>query len=365
MTSCGDLAEKVALRLAGHAGGAPGEAEIAQLIRAEAGGVISDVEVLQVLRQLRNDTTGVGALEPVLAIPGVTDVVVNGPEEVWFDRGNGMERATARFESEQQVRKLATRLITSTGRRLDDAACFADARIARSDGSSIRVHAVLSPPAERGTKISLRVLRQARLSLEELQARGTISEEALGKLREIVEKRRSFLVIGGTGSGKTTLLSALLAHASEKERLLIIEDTAELNPVHPHVLTMVTRAKNTEGQGEVSMSELLKQALRMRPDRIILGEIRGAEVIDLLAALNTGHEGCAGTIHANSIEEVPARLEALAALGGMERGALHAQLAAARPMVLAMRRVGGVRSLHQIGELSGTPLQIRILWEEK
>lgn len=335
---------------------------LAAVVREEAGGIISDADVLDVLRRLRHDTTGIGPLEQLLAIDGITDVLVNGPDDVWFDRGHGLERAGISFPDDAAVRRLAVRVLASCGRRLDDAQSFADGRVIRADGANLRVHAMLAPPSEAGTLISLRVLKQSRVSLSGLVATGTFDEEAADLLRAVVAQRRSFLIVGGTGSGKTTLLAAMLADVDKRERIICIEDTAELNPEHPHVLTLVTRAVNTEGQGEITMADLLKQSLRMRPDRIIVGEIRGAEVVELLAALNTGHEGCAGTIHANSLEEVPARLEALAALGGMSRTALHAQAQAANPLVLVMRKVRGRRQLAQIGELGRLDGPPRVLW---
>ena len=337
---------------------------VAHTIRAEAGGIMSDVEVLSVLRKLRHDSVGVGPLEQVLSLPGVTDVLVNGTQGVWFDRGRGLEPADIGFASEQEVRQLATRLLVSAGRRLDDTQCFADGQLSRDDGSSVRVHAILSPPAQGGTCISLRVLRHAVTSLETLCERGTMSEPTKACLQQLVAARRSFLVIGGTGSGKTTLLAALLGEVSHRQRIICIEDTAELRPNHPHILGLVSRGTNTEGKGAITMADLLKQSLRMRPDRIVVGEIRGAEVIDLLAALNTGHDGCAGTVHANSLLEVPARLEALAARGNMGRDQLMSQLAAAKPVVLAMRRqADGRRVLHQIGVLSGIPTAVTVLWD--
>lgn len=333
---------------------------IAHTIRAEAGGVISDVEVLAVLRKLRHDSVGVGVLEQVLAIPGVTDVLVNGTDGVWFDRGQGLEKTDVAFPDDKEVRQLATRLLTSAGRRLDDTQCFADGQLARDDGSSVRVHAILSPPAHT-TCLSLRVLRHAITSLDTLQGRGTLNAPTTACLKELIKARRSFLVIGGTGSGKTTLLAALLGEVSHDQRIICIEDTAELKPHHPHILNLVSRGTNTEGKGAITMADLLKQSLRMRPDRIVVGEIRGIEVIDLLAALNTGHDGCAGTVHANSLLEVPARLEALAARGGMSHDQLMSQLAAAKPVVLAMKRQANTRILHQIGVLTGT--DVTVLWD--
>lgn len=357
-----DLFEKVQRRLVDSPAGAD-PAAIVRLIREEAG-VISDVDVLDLLRRLRHDSTGVGPLEPVLSTEGITDIVVNGPDEVWFDRGRGLERADVSFDDDAAVRQLATRLATSCGRRLDDAQPFADGRLTRDDGSIIRLHALLAPPSARHTCLSLRVLRQATTTLDELVARGTVSEGIAAVLRGIVRHRRAFLVVGGTGTGKTTLLAALLAEVGPQERIVCIEDTAELQPRHPHVLNLVARGRNVEGSGEITMADLLRQALRMRPDRIIVGEIRGAEVVDLLAALNTGHEGGAGTIHANALAEVPARMEALAALGGMTRTALHSQLAAAMDVVIVMRRGNdGHRRVHQLGLLRGNPVKAHPVWD--
>ncbi|GGG73507.1 TadA family conjugal transfer-associated ATPase [Corynebacterium pelargi] len=338
---------------------------LASLVREVSGGVISNVDVVNVLRALRHESTGVGPLEQVLAIHGVTDVLVHGCHGVWFDRGRGLEKSQVRFSDDAEVRRLATRLLVAAGRRLDDAQCFADGRIPRADGSALRVHAVLSPPAETGTCLSLRVLRQAATSLEALEAGGTFQPGVAECLRQLIAVRKSMLIIGGTGSGKTTLLGALLAQVDPRERIIGIEDTAELRPDHPHFVSLVSKTHNTEGKGEVRMEQLLRQALRMRPDRIVLGEIRGAEVVDLLAALNTGHDGCAGTVHANTVEEVPARLEALGALGGLDQHALHSQLSAAAPVVLAMKRTAHGRSLHQIGILRGNPVEVAVLWDAR
>ena len=294
---------------------------LARRIRQEAG-VISDVDVLDLLQRLRHDSVGLGLLEPVLSLPGLTDVVVNGPDSCFVDCGQGLQPRDIGFADDAEVRQLATRLAAVAGVRLDDAQPFADGRLTRPDGTRIRLHALLAPPSASGTCISLRVLRQAQTSLEELIANGSIDSSLEHVLRAVVECRASFLVTGGTGSGKTTLLAALLGCVPVTERLLIIEDTPELSPNHPHVVTLVSRRANAEGRGEISMSLLLRQALRMRPDRIVVGEIRGAEVVELLAALNTGHDGGAGTVHANSVDEVPARMEALAALGGLDRVAL-------------------------------------------
>lgn len=339
--------------------------QLAAVVREEAG-VISDVDVLAVLRRLRHDSTGVGLLEPIVATEGVTDVLVNGPNEVWFDRGHGLERSSLYFSSPAELRQLATRLALASGGRLDDAQPYADGRLLRPDGSQLRIHAVLSPPAEQGTCLSLRVLRQSHLSLLSLVQGGTMSPQTARFLQDIVAARRAFLIIGGTGSGKTTLLAALLAEVPERERIICIEDTTELHPPHPHVINLSARHANVDNRGAISMSDLLRQALRMRPDRIVVGEIRGAEVVDLLAALNTGHEGGAGTVHANSLKEVPARMEALAALGGLDRAALHSQLGAAVDVLIHVRRgADGKRQVHEIGLLHGNPVEVQLLWDSE
>lgn len=339
--------------------------QLAAVVREEAG-VISDVDVLAVLRRLRHDSTGVGLLEPIVAIEGVTDVLVNGPNQVWFDRGQGLERSSLYFSSPAELRQLATRLALASGGRLDDAQPYADGRLLRPDGSQLRIHAVLSPPAEQGTCLSLRVLRQSHLSLVSLIQGGTMSAQIARFLQDIVAARRAFLIIGGTGSGKTTLLAALLAEVPEQERIICIEDTTELHPPHPHVINLSARHANVDNRGAISMSDLLRQALRMRPDRIVVGEIRGAEVVDLLAALNTGHEGGAGTVHANSLKEVPARMEALAALGGLDRAALHSQLGAAVDVLIHVRRgADGKRQVHEIGLLHGNPVEVELLWDSE
>lgn len=357
-----DLIARVQRRLADEPG-TPDPARVAAIIREEAV-VISDIGVLDIMRTLRDHTTGAGPLEQLLHDASVTDICVNGPDQVFVDSGRGLKRTNLTFSSEAEVRRLATRLAAGCGRRLDDARPFCDGHITREDGTLLRFHALLAPTAQAGTCISLRVLRTASATLDELVAKQSVDEERAGVLRGIVEKRKAFVVVGGTGSGKTTLLSALLAEVDPAERIIAIEDTLELTPNHGHVVNLTTRGANAEGAGEITIADLVRQSLRMRPDRIVVGEIRGAEVIDLLAALNTGHDGGAGTLHANSIHEVVARFEALAALGGMSRDALHTQLAAAIDVVIVVRRrPDGTRYLHQIGVLEGEPLRAKVVWD--
>ena len=314
----------------------PGELSpqrVAAALRAR-GRPVGDATVLAVHAALSQEVCGAGPLEPLLRLPGVTDVLVNGPHEVWIDRGAGLEPTEVAFRDEEAVRRLAQRLAARGGRRLDDASPFVDVRL----GDGTRFHAVLAPVARSGTVISLRVPRARVFSLAELVACGTLTDAAASLVSRIVARRLAFLVSGGTGSGKTTLLSSLLSLVDPQHRLVLVEDASELRPQHPHVVALEARPANIEGSGLVTVRDLVRQALRMRPDRLVVGEVRGAEVVDLLAALNTGHEGGCGTIHANSAADVPARVEALAAAAGLDRTAVHSQFASAVDVVLHLAR---------------------------
>ena len=339
----GDLVDRVREHLA-RTGAPLTPAVVAQALR-DHGRPVGDATVLAVHDLLRQDVLGAGPLEPLLRLPGVTDVLVNGAEAVYVDRGEGLELTSTRFGDDGAVRRLAQRLAGSVGRRLDDATPFVDLRL--PDGT--RFHAVLAPLARPGTLISLRVPRARVFSLEELVDLGTLSPEAAELLQRLVAARVAFLVSGGTGSGKTTVLSALLSLVDPGHRMVVVEDASELRPDHPHVVALEGRPPNIEGAGAVEVRTLVRQALRMRPDRLVVGEVRGAEVVDLLAALNTGHEGGCGTLHANSALDVPARVEALALAAGLGREAAHSQLASAVDLVLHLARgTDGVRRLRQV-----------------
>jgi pilus assembly protein CpaF len=327
-----ELLDAVRLRLAAS-GDEPTPAGVAAALRAQ-GRLLGDTEVLGVVTALRSEIVGAGPLEPLLAEPEVTDVLVNGPDEVWVDRGVGLERTGVRFKDAAAVRRLAQRLATSAGRRLDDARPWVDARL--PDGT--RLHAVLPPVVVGAPCLSLRVVRTRAFTLDELIAAGSMDPATASVLRAVLDARLSFVVSGGTGCGKTTLLSCLLGLVAPGERIVLAEDSAELRPRHPHVVRLETRPANQEGMGLVTLRDLVRQALRMRPDRLVVGEVRGPEVTDLLAALNTGHEGGCGTVHANAAGDVPARLEALGSTAGLDRGALHSQLAAALSVVVHLAR---------------------------
>jgi pilus assembly protein CpaF len=330
-------------------GGDVTPARVAGVVRS-AGMVLGDEGLLEVVDVLRAELVGVGPLEPLVRDPDVTDVLVNGGAGVWVDRGRGVERVRVDMGGEAAVRALATRLAAAAGRRLDDAAPFVDARLP----GGVRLHVALPPLVEGGTHISLRIPARRALGLDELVARGTVPAAWVGVLRAVVAERRAFVVSGGTGAGKTTVLGALLGLVPPAERIVVVEDCAEVRVEHPHVVRLESRAANVEGRGAVTMTDLVRQALRMRPDRLVVGEVRGAEVRELLAALNTGHEGGCGTLHANAATEVPARLEALGALAGLDRDAVHAQVAGAIHLVLHLRRRGGARRLVQIGVVERT-----------
>ena len=341
------LLERVRRRVA-EVGLPPTAALVAAALREEGGGLRGDAA--QVLRALQSEIVGAGPLEELLSDPAVTDVLVNGPEQVWVDRGAGLERTDVRFADDSAVRRLAARLAAPSGRRLDDAQPWVDARLP----GGVRLHAVLPPVAPGGTCLSLRIARARVFTLPELVQAGSLPLDGATLLARLVSCRAAFLITGGTGTGKTTLLTALLSLVDPGDRLLLVEDAGELSPAHPHVVRLEARPPNLEGAGAVTLRDLVRQALRMRPDRLVVGEVRGAEVVDLLAALNTGHEGGCGTLHANSAADVPARLEALAAVAGLRRDALHSQLASGLRVVvhLARDRVTGRRRVAEVCLLS-------------
>ena len=275
-----------------------------------------------------------GPLAPFLQDPSVTDVLVNGPGPVWVDRGSGVRRTSVVIGEERALRRLAQRLVAACGRRLDDAMPHADARL--PDGT--RLHAVLPPVSPQGTCLSLRVPPRRTFALADLVAAGSVPSAGAELLQRLVHARLPFLVTGGTGTGKTTILSTLLSLVPQGERIVLVEDAAELRPDHPHVVRLEARTANAEGAGSVDLAVLVRQALRMRPDRLVVGEVRGEEVRELLSALNTGHEGGCGTVHANRAEHLPARIEALASVAGLPRAAAHSQLAAAVDAVVHLAR---------------------------
>lgn len=321
-----------ALLMASTAGEALDEA----IMRLKAPGKgIGDVG--SALEELDARLNGLGeVLAPLLRLPGITDILVNSTR-VWVDCGQGVEPIDDGFSSEEEVRALAITMAAICGKRLDDAVPIVDGILPMG----VRVHAVIPPLSGEGTIISLRIPARGGLTLEQMRKGASIDDTTQQILSRMLEVRCNVLISGATGSGKTTLLSALLSSISVNERLICIEEISELHPAHPHVVHLQARQANTQGRGEVSLSELVRAAMRMRPDRIILGECRGGEVRDIMSALNTGHRGSFATIHANTPAEVPARLSALGALVGMSAEATHVQAHAAFDLVVHMERSVG------------------------
>ena len=336
-------------------------ANVVRALRSE-GLVLDEAALMGVVAQVRRELIGAGPLEELLNESEVTDVLVTSAGEVWTDRGHGLQSRGILFHDEGHVRRIATRLASWAGRRLDEASPYVDARLP----TGARLHCVIPPISTDGTCLSLRIPRKAGMSIQDLQSAGTIDERSAGILSDLITRKASFIVTGGTGSGKTTILGAMLALVPTDERIVLVEDTAELRPDHPHVVRLQSRPANIEGAGLITMRDLVRQSLRMRPDRLVVGEVRGPEVVDLLMALNTGHEGGCGTLHANSPQDLPARIEALGLTAGVHREAVHALLASAVDAVVHVsRRRDGSRvidGIHGLVERNGLittePLQL-------
>jgi pilus assembly protein CpaF len=296
--------------------------------------------------------SGLGPLDPLLSDDSINEIMVNGPDEVFVERRGQLELVGARFDSKDALRELIVRIATDVGRSVDERRPLLDARL--RDGS--RVNAVLAPLAVRGPYLTVRRFPSRRLSGEELVANGSLSASMLAFLRAAVAARLSILVSGGTGSGKTTLLAALCGFIGSNERVVTIEDAAELRLPLRHVLPLESRPADASGEGEVTIRDLVRNALRMRPDRIVVGEVRGAEALDMLQAMNTGHEGSLSTIHANSPREALQRLETLVLFAGTElpQRAIREQIVGAIPLLVHVERLtGGKRRVTSVEELTG------------
>ena len=306
------------------------------------------------LRELiLREAVGLGPLEELLTDPAVEEVMVNGHDRVYVERGGRIERADVRFPSEQALRDAIERILTPLGRRVDELSPMVDARL--EDGS--RVHVVIPPLAVDGPSLSIRRFSAVRPGPRELVELGTLTNELHDELAAAVGARRSILVSGGTGSGKTTLLNALSAFIDETERVVTIEDAAELRLRQPHVVRLESRPANVEGRGLVTIRDLLRGALRMRPDRIVIGEVRGGEALDLLMALNTGHEGALSTVHANSPEDALRRVETLALMAGvgLPHEAIREQLGRGLDLVVHLARLSdGSRRVVEVAEVVRT-----------
>jgi pilus assembly protein CpaF len=379
--AAGGLVERVQRRLASAgpvAGGAGGlRSAVAGALREE-GVLLPPTSLAATVRAISDELTGLGPLAPLLADPTVTDVLVNGPSQVWVERDGGIQRTPVRFGSSAAVAALIQRVIAPLGLRVDEARPWVDARLPGGE----RFHAVLPPLAPDGPLVTIRTFARRRLQLDDLIQRGSL-DAATGLLLEaMVAAGVAIAVSGATGTGKTTLLDVLAAAVPAHERVVTIEDAAELNLPGPHVVRLEARPPNVEGRGEVALRELVRNALRMRPDRIVVGEVRGAEVLDMLQAANTGHRGLLTTLHAGGPEEVPARLEAMAlaapgaaldvvrrliaggigAVVHLERGPAGRRVAAVaelvagddgQPRAVPLRSAGPALGLHATGRVPG------------
>lgn len=346
----------------GHAPDLALEDAVRAIVEEEAA-VLSRQRRDQIAALILRDIVGLGPLEELLEDASVEEVMVNGHERVYVERRGTLERTAVSFESEEALRDAIERILAPVGRRVDELSPMVDARLA--DGS--RVNVVIPPLAVDGPALSVRRFTAARPDPDELLAVGTLTPDLAELLENGVRSRRSLLVSGGTGSGKTTLLNALSGWIDPGERIVTIEDAAELRLRQPHVVRLESRPASVEGRGEVTIRDLLRNALRMRPDRIVIGEVRGGEALDLLTALNTGHEGALSTVHANSPEDAVRRLETLALMAGvgLPHAAVRDQLARGLDLVIHMSRVaGGGRQVSEVAEVrrGAGSVAVRELW---
>jgi pilus assembly protein CpaF len=334
---------------AGRAPAAELPVEVRRLVEEEAALLGAEDRVAVEARIVR-DTVGLGPLEDLLADSAVEEVMVNGPSSVYVERGGRIEPAGVRFGDEEELRNAIERILAPLGRRIDELSPMVDARLA--DGS--RVNVVIPPLAIDGPALSIRRFGAQRPGPRELVELGTLTGDQCKLLGEAVARRRSVLISGGTGSGKTTLLNALSSFIAGGERVVTIEDAAELRLQQPHVVRLESRPASVEGRGEVTVRDLLRNALRMRPDRIVIGEVRGAEALDLLTALNTGHDGALSTVHANSPVDALGRLETLALMAGvgLPHGAIAEQVQRGIDLVVHLERgPDGARRVVDIAEV--------------
>lgn len=326
--------------------------EIVAETLAERKITLNKAEQMQLVDLLLDDMLGFGPLEPLLADERVTDIMVNGPDKVYVERDGKLERTDVRFRNHDHVMNICTRIVSFVGRRVDESSPLVDARL--PDGS--RVNIIIPPLAIDGASISIRKFSEKKITLDVMARQQNMSEAMCRVLKIAARSRLNILISGGTGSGKTTLLNALSQMIDSGERIVTIEDAAELQLQQPHVVRLETRPPNLEGQGEITMRDLVKNALRMRPDRIILGEVRGSEAVDMLQAMNTGHDGSLGTIHANNPREALTRLENMISMAGINlpAKASRAQIASAIHMIVQVQRMrDGMRRITHITEVVG------------
>jgi pilus assembly protein CpaF len=341
------------------------KSEIDEQLRQEVALSHDDRERLS--GEIADDIFGYGPLERLLADPSISEIMVNGPHEIWIERQGRLSETTLRFTDASHLRRIITKMVGQVGRRIDESSPLVDARL--PDGS--RVNAVIPPLSLSGPLLTIRKFRQDRFDIAELVQLGTFSEEGADFLTRCIQAELNILVSGGTGSGKTTLLNALSAAVPDRDRIVTIEDAAELRLSQQHVLRLEARPKNIEGEGEITIRDLVRNSLRMRPDRIIVGEVRGAEALDMLQAMNTGHEGSLSTVHANSPRDALNRLETMVLMAGYELPlrAIRQHVSAALDLIVHLDRMDdGSRRVTEVSEvqrMEGEMITLQKLFEFK
>lgn len=331
------------------------ETEIGELVHeqlAQQKHALNHEERKQLVSDILDELLGLGPLEPLLEDNTITDILVNGPEVVFVERKGVLERVETRFKDERHLLRIIQKIVSAVGRRVDESSPFVDARL--PDGS--RVNAIVPPLAVDGSLLSIRKFAKIPINMEKLSELGSVPTQIAEVLKGVVRARRNVLISGGTGSGKTTLLNAMSAFIDERERIVTIEDSAELQLQQSHVARLETRPPNIEGKGEVNQRDLVKNALRMRPDRIILGEVRSGEAFDMLQAMNTGHDGSMTTVHANTPRDALSRIEQMIGMSGIDISprSARAQIASALNVVIQIGRLSdGRRRLLSLSEIVG------------
>jgi pilus assembly protein CpaF len=336
------------------------ESDLKERLQGEVG--LSREDRDRLLAEIADDVVGYGPLERLLADESVSEIMVNGAHEIWVERQGRLYETTMRFTDDSHLRRIINKMVAQVGRRIDDSSPMVDARL--PDGS--RVNAVIAPLSLSGPLLTIRKFSKKRFDMEELVRIGTLSLETVDFLRRCVEAELNVLISGGTGAGKTTLLNALSAAVPNADRIITIEDAAELQLAQEHVLRLESRPKNIEGEGEIAIRDLVRNSLRMRPDRIIVGEVRGAEALDMLQAMNTGHDGSLSTVHANSPRDALSRIETMVMMAGFDLPvrAIRQQVASALDMIIQLERLeDGSRRVVSITEVQRMESDIITLQE--
>jgi len=336
------------------------ESDLRERLESEPG--LSREDRDRLLGEIADDVLGYGPLERLLADDSVSEIMVNGAQEIWVERQGRLYETTLRFSDDSHLRRIINKMVAQVGRRIDESSPMVDARL--PDGS--RVNAVIAPLSLSGPLLTIRKFAQKRFDLEELVRIGTLSRETVDFLERAIEAELNVLISGGTGAGKTTLLNALSASVPNSDRIITIEDAAELQLAQQHVLRLESRPKNIEGEGEIAIRDLVRNALRMRPDRIIVGEVRGSEALDMLQSMNTGHEGSLSTVHANSPRDALARIETMVMMAGFDLPvrAIRQQVASALDLIIQLERLeDGARRVVAITEVQRMESEVITLQE--